>query len=63
MLKNTPIYICVIAGLVLMLSITSCSKYSRLLKSTDIEAKYGAAMKYFEKKDYFRALQIGRAHV
>jgi len=36
----------------------SCSKYSKLLKSTDNEAKYNEALHYFEKKNYDRALQL-----
>lgn len=38
--------------------ITSCSKYQKILKSTDSEAKFNAAVAYFEKKDYFRALPL-----
>jgi len=37
---------------------TSCSKYSKLLKSTDNEAKYEEAIRYYEKKNYDRALQL-----
>lgn len=36
----------------------SCSKYQRLLKGTDYEGKYAAAVKYYEKKDYYRSLQL-----
>lgn len=32
-----------------------CSKYSRLLKSDDINAKLSAAIDYYNKKDYFHA--------
>jgi len=35
-----------------------CGKHQKLIKSTDNEAKYDAAMKYFETKDYYRALQL-----
>lgn len=41
-----------------MLGMGSCSKYQRLLKSGDYEAKYKAAIEYYDKKDYFRALQL-----
>lgn len=41
-----------------VLLISSCSKYQRLLKSTDMEAKYAAAVKYYEKNDYYHALQL-----
>ena len=36
----------------------SCSKHQQLLKSPDNEAKYAAAMDYFEENDYYRALQL-----
>lgn len=38
--------------------LTSCSKYTKLLKSTDNEAKYAEAMRYYEKKKYDRTLQL-----
>lgn len=41
-----------------LLVCVSCSKYSKLLKGTDNEAKYKAALDYFEKKNYDRALQL-----
>jgi outer membrane protein assembly factor BamD len=40
------------------LGITSCSKFSRIQKSTDMEAKYQAAVQYYEKKNYYNALQL-----
>lgn len=33
-------------------------KYNKLVKSTDIEAKYTAAIKYFDKEDYTRAITL-----
>lgn len=36
----------------------SCSKYQKLLKSTDNDLKYEAAMDFFEKRDYNRALEL-----
>ena len=36
----------------------SCSKHQKLLKSTDNEKKYEAAMQYYDKGDYYRALQL-----
>jgi outer membrane protein assembly factor BamD len=39
-------------------TMNSCSKYQRLLKGTDYDAKYNAAVKYYEKKDYYRCLQL-----
>ena len=54
MLKNR-IFLLVIMCL---LGCASCSKYSKLLKGTDNEAKYQAALDYYEKKNYDRALQL-----
>lgn len=48
--------------LVLIISIflitSSCSKYQHVLKGSDMEKKYEYAEKYFQKKDYYRALQL-----
>ena len=41
-----------------LLVFVSCSKYTKLLKGTDNEAKYQAALEYYEKKNYDRALQL-----
>lgn len=40
------------------LLVSSCSKFSKLMKSGDSEAKFEAAMKYYEKKDYYKAGQL-----
>jgi outer membrane protein assembly factor BamD len=40
------------------LVLVSCGKHQKLLKSTDNEAKYAAAVDYYEKNDYYRALQL-----
>lgn len=40
------------------LLISSCSKFHKLLKSSDMNAKYDAAVKYYENKKYFNALQL-----
>ena len=40
------------------LILAGCSKYQKLVKSTDNEAKYNAAMDYYDKHDYYRALQL-----
>lgn len=40
------------------LFVASCSKFSKILKSDDSEKKYAAAIKYYEKKDYYRAGQL-----
>ncbi|MBO7459797.1 MAG: outer membrane protein assembly factor BamD [Bacteroidales bacterium] len=44
--------------IICLLGCVSCSKYNKLLKGTDNEAKYEAALKYYEKKNYDRALQL-----
>lgn len=44
--------------LVLSLTLASCSKFQKLLKSTDNEKKYEVAIQYFEEKDYYRAIQL-----
>ncbi len=37
---------------------SSCSKYSKILKSQDINLKYEAAIKYYEDKDYYKAYPL-----
>jgi outer membrane protein assembly factor BamD len=37
---------------------TSCSNYQKLLKSSDMELKYEAAMKYYEEERYDRAMSL-----
>lgn len=41
-----------------VLVLAGCGKHQKLLKSTDNEAKYAAAISYYENNDYYRALQI-----
>lgn len=36
----------------------SCSKYQKLLKSSNMEEKYLAAVKYYDKGEYYRALSL-----
>lgn len=48
----------VLAILLLTFLFSSCSKFQKLMKSTDMEAKYEAAVKYYDKKDFFHALQL-----
>lgn len=45
-------------SLLTMLLATSCSKYQRLLKSTDYEEKYQMAFVYYKQGDYYRAIQL-----
>jgi outer membrane protein assembly factor BamD len=44
--------------LLAVLIVAGCGKHQKLLKSSDNEAKYAAAIDYYEKKDYYRALQL-----
>ena len=37
---------------------TSCSKYQKVLKSSDYNLKYEKAVEYYQKQDYFRALSL-----
>ena len=52
--KNINIALIVSISIIL----ASCSKYQKLLKSSDYAAKYENGVKYFEKKDYFRAVGL-----
>jgi outer membrane protein assembly factor BamD len=54
MLKNRLILLIFSALLV----ISSCSKYDKLVKSTDLDKKYEAAMKYYEKGNYVKAITL-----
>jgi outer membrane protein assembly factor BamD len=47
-----------IFSLLLVLVLVSCGKHQKLVKSTDNEAKYAAAIDYYESHDYYRALQL-----
>lgn len=38
--------------------VTSCSKYEKLLKSTDYEKKFEAAVKYYEDKNFSKAYPL-----
>ncbi|MGV3589834.1 MAG: outer membrane protein assembly factor BamD [Adhaeribacter sp.] len=40
------------AGIMLL---SACGDYNKILKSNNVDQKYEAALKYFEKKDYYRA--------
>lgn len=55
MIKKYSIFFALIVAL--LSTLPSC-KFQRLLKSDDKEKKYNAAMKYYEKKDYYHSLQL-----
>ncbi len=57
MLKNTRKY-SVIAIIALMLIASSCSKYQKLLKSTDNNLKLEKAIEYYYKNDFSRAIGL-----
>lgn len=46
--------------LLLIVLSTSCSKYQKLLKSTDYDLKYTKAMEYYQAEDYMRAATLLR---
>ena len=54
MLRNRIFLLAIIC----LLGCTSCSKYRKLLKGTDNEAKYKAALEYYDKGNYDRTLQL-----
>lgn len=41
--------------LYIVTALTACSKYQKILKSTDMNAKYDAALKYYNDHEYMRA--------
>lgn len=47
----------VILFLIVLVS-TSCSKYQKLLKSSDNELKYSKAIEFYDKGEYYRAQQL-----
>lgn len=51
-------YLRVALSFVCILMLASCSRYGRLLKSTDVDERYNGAMQYFKKKDYYHAGMI-----
>jgi len=42
----------------LLFASVSCSEYNKLVKSTDLDKKYEMAIKYYEKKDFVKALPL-----
>ncbi|MGB5500044.1 MAG: outer membrane protein assembly factor BamD [Maribacter sp.] len=47
-----------ISFLVLILVLSSCNEYQKVLKNTDVKAKYDLAQKYYEAEDYKRANRL-----
>ncbi len=54
-MKKISAYLIIV---ILIGAMASCSNYQKLLKSTDNDLKYEAAMDFYEKGDYARALQL-----
>lgn len=54
MIKKGLLFLIIASGVIL----SSCSKYQQLLKSSNNELKYETALDLYEKKDYYRALQL-----
>jgi len=44
-----------VLGIILLASISSCSKFRKIQKSEDWKVKYDAALEYFDDEDYYRA--------
>ena len=51
MIKNWILLLCILCTV-------SCSKFSKLQKSDDLEVKKQGAFDYYDKKDFFRASQL-----
>ena len=46
-------------GMILLLfAFTSCSEYNKVLKSSDVDYKYGKAVEYYNDGDYNKALSL-----
>jgi len=43
---------------VLIVVLSSCNEYQKVLKNTDVKAKYDLAQKYYEEEDYKRANRL-----
>ena len=47
-----------VSFLMVLLVLGSCTKFRKIQKSSDWKVKYEAALKYYEKKDYYRAATL-----
>jgi outer membrane protein assembly factor BamD len=52
MMKN------IFLSITILLFLVSCSKYQKILKSTDLNLKFEKAVMYYEKEDFNRALPL-----
>lgn len=55
MFRKTGIYILLISAVI---SITGCSEFQRVMKSTDMEYKYAKGIEFYEREKYTYALDI-----
>jgi outer membrane protein assembly factor BamD len=56
MLKKILVF--TLSVLIFTAGFTSCSKFSKVMKSTDMNLKYEVALKYYNNKKYYQALQL-----
>lgn len=47
-----------VAACICMLLFSACSNYNKIYKSENVDKKYEAALKYYDKKDYYRAGEL-----
>ena len=45
-------------SIMILMLMVSCSKYQKILKSTDLNFKFEKAVMYYEKEDFNRALPL-----
>lgn len=56
MLKKGLLYFVIFVGFIAFFE--SCGSYSKLLKSNNLDAKYNAAVMYYDRRDYQRAVAL-----
>ena len=47
-----------IISIALLLSLTACNGYQKILKSNDTELKYEKALEFYNNQDYYKAIQL-----
>lgn len=53
-MRKTSLHI-ILLGLIISMMGTSCSDFQKMLKSDDMDARYDAAIAYYDHQDYYRA--------
>ena len=51
-------WLAIFSVLAIVIGVTSCSEYNKVLKSTDLEYKFTKANQYYEEGDYYKAYPI-----